>query len=1778
MTNSTKLLLSLLFLALATTRIQAQLNVISAGGSSFTPEELITNVFLGEGVKVTSISFQGKANQVGYFNGASADIGLDRGIVMTTGLASVVAGPQTDGPSNMAGTSISDIDLKQIGQDIQLGADVNDVAIYEISFIPVADTLRFRYVFSSEEYPEYVCTQFNDVFGFFISGPGISGAFSNNSKNIALVPDPSDPTGYTFTTDPVSISNVQNGNPSNSGCAPSYPMYYHDNLGSMNLAYDAYTSVFTAQAIVQPCQEYHIKLAIADLGDDILDTGVFLEAKSFGTGSIVTDLQTVSVDGTIVEGCSGATIKFTTPNALSSDISLNYNILGPATHPADYTVTQGGTDFNPGDPLVIVAGDTMVTLDIMALEDGIVENGEFIGISVQKDVCTVDTLVIPIRDNILVNPNLGLDTSICNGGMGSIVHLNGDLGLPEPVAPTFKYTGDDEISNDLPPVYAPIQVNGVQPPFLADGVIRSVCVKLDHKFDADLDMFLFSPNNTPVLLSSDNGNNSRNVDVCFTPSGPPLSTLLDDLKAQFPPNGVVDFANINNLYFTGNYSPEGDLSDFWSGGANSPSNGQWRLMIIDDQGSQFGDGATGKLKEWSITFEPLFRLDYQWDNTTDLSCLDCPDPDLTLPSQTTTYTLTVSDTYGCSVTDEITVFVQDSLDAPIIDCQQVGKDFITFGWSPVPGANSYEVNIDGAGWQTVGTDTTYTVNGLLLDQTVHIQVRAVGSCPAQIGIHDCTTLDCKEPNLAVQATPTLCNGNADGVISINISSGDIPPYTFTLGTETNTTGLFNGLAAGNAHIIVTDSIGCTYPFDIPVTEPDLLVANGIETQMVDCYGGNNGAGQITVSGGVAPYFYSLSSGSSPNLAQATAGTYPFIVTDSKGCKAVGDIVITENPEITFQTQIVDPTCFSASDGQITIFNLQGGVPGFNFSWDDNQNQTTPGAMLLDAGTYAVTVTDNLGCTATASNLVVMAPTEITATVQKTNAVCGGAPGTATLSPSGGAGNYTYNWSDIGAGTNTRNDLAGGLYLVTITDQNNCTAVISIDIEAPSDMVLNMAESDVDCNGNNTGQASVSVSGGQPPYQYQWNDALLQTDKTAINLPKGVFKVLVTDNQQCIQSDSVEVFEPTELLVDTLIQHVACFGGSDASITPTVTGGTPPYSYEYQLPDNTTETTPNLNNIVAGNYILTVTDDHNCQVVLSITITEPSAVNLAFANSNTICFGADDGFTEVNVTGGTAPFTYLWSNGETTKNIVDLAANTYQVTVTDAAGCSYTDQTTIDAHGEIIATLNQTPSLCHDEANGAAIVQEINVNGATMPKSNYSFQWNTSPQQTTFDAYQLIGGNTYQVSITDNTTGCAITEDIEIGNPDALAGKIVQIKGITCKGRIDGSAEIIGSGGTPAYTYQWDASANNQVGNIANNLGKDRYTATITDANGCTSTIEVEIDEPDAIALSFAVDNVNCSGEATGAIQSTVTGGEQPYNYLWTLGQTTANIENINAGTYELTVTDNRGCTEVQSTNVTEPGAPLAGSTATHDITCNGGRDGSILITPSGGTAPYQYSLDGATPSNISNKVGLYPGDYQVVIIDSRGCTAALPTQTLSEPAAVELDLGPNLILPYGDSVLMNPSISNAVGDVTYSWSTSSQESLSCFDCRAPWAFPSYQEYVYLTVTDENGCSAEAQVLFNVTKTTKILVPTGFSPNGDGQNDVLFVLGEEDVVIESFGVFDRWGEQVFLVEDADINDFSKGWDGTFRGQPLPYGQYAWQLKAIMPDGRTEILQGFSTLLR
>ncbi len=443
-------------------------------GVLFTPESLITNVFLGEGVQVTNITYDGDDLAVGYFSNGLNDVGIDRGIIMSSGFATTAATANTAGGTtgNTNGGN-SDPDLGPIAT-----GNLNDVSRYEVSFIPTADTLRFKYVFASEEYPEYACSGFNDVFGFFLTGPNPAGG-NYVGQNIALIPDLADPSGLTFTTLPVTINNVNAGvvgaNGTLANCSPplgslAFAAYYNDNSGSTTLTYDAYLNVFIAQAVVIPCQEYTIKLAVADVGDSAFDTGVFLEAKSFGTGSLEVELATLSLDGTVTEDCASASVTFALPSSANADYPIDFTIIGTATNGTDY-------DTIPLD-LFIAQGDSSVTIPIIAFEDGFLEGVETIGIDVQRDPCNRDTFWLFIRDNELVPPELGADTTICKN---ESVQLDGTLPIALPDPPTF--TNDTDygiilIDNNNPPppgtlpTISEIQVFGVQPVELQEGVIK----------------------------------------------------------------------------------------------------------------------------------------------------------------------------------------------------------------------------------------------------------------------------------------------------------------------------------------------------------------------------------------------------------------------------------------------------------------------------------------------------------------------------------------------------------------------------------------------------------------------------------------------------------------------------------------------------------------------------------------------------------------------------------------------------------------------------------------------------------------------------------------------------------------------------------------------------------------------------------------------------------------------------------------------------------------------------------------------------------------------------------------------------------------------------------------------------------------------------------------------------------------------------------------------------------------------------------------------------------
>ncbi|MDP6909338.1 MAG: choice-of-anchor L domain-containing protein [Flavobacteriales bacterium] len=363
-----------LFAFAAIQQANAQSITVDDASSNAEVRSYVEDVLLGSCVTVSNVSYTGPADASGTFDGSGTILGLDGGIVLTTGEADIAVGPDDDnnaGNNQCGGCNNGDADLTSIA-----GITTYDAVILEFDFVPQNADLQFNYIFGSEEYPEYINAGYNDAFGFFISGPGIAGPYTNGAENIALIPG---------TTTPVTIDNVNNGwsgtEPSSGPCTNC--AYYVDNSSGPAIQYDGYTTVLTAEATVTPCETYHIKLAIADAGDHVYDSGVFLEEGSFSAGGVTVDIETSTIPPGIYEGCNDAWFVFKRVDVGNngSPITATYTISGTATSGVDYAAFATS--------VTIPAGEDSVLLNLDVFLDFIPEGMETI-------IITMDAIVISI--------------------------------------------------------------------------------------------------------------------------------------------------------------------------------------------------------------------------------------------------------------------------------------------------------------------------------------------------------------------------------------------------------------------------------------------------------------------------------------------------------------------------------------------------------------------------------------------------------------------------------------------------------------------------------------------------------------------------------------------------------------------------------------------------------------------------------------------------------------------------------------------------------------------------------------------------------------------------------------------------------------------------------------------------------------------------------------------------------------------------------------------------------------------------------------------------------------------------------------------------------------------------------------------------------------------------------------------------------------------------------------------------------------------------------------
>ncbi|UBM58800.1 hypothetical protein LAG90_18545 [Marinilongibacter aquaticus] len=930
-----------------------------------------------------------------------------------------------------------------------------------------------------------------------------------------------------------------------------------------------------------------------------------------------------------------------------------------------------------------------------------------------------------------------------------------------------------------------------------------------------------------------------------------------------------------------------------------------------------------------------------------------------------------------------------------------------------------------------------------------------------------------------------CNGASSGAATVS-AGGGTPGYSYSWAPSGGSAATASGLAAGTYTVTVTDDNGCTKTASATITQPPALTATISSVTNIECNGASSGAATVSAGGGTPGYSYSWapSGGSAATASGLAAGTYTVTVTDDNGCTKTASATITQPPALTATiSSVTNIECNGASSGAATV-SAGGGTPGYSYSWAPSGGSAAT-ASGLAAGTYTVTVTDDNGCTKTASATITQPPA-LTATISSvTNIECNGASsGAATVSAGGGTPGYSYSWAPSGGSAATASGLAAGTYTVTVTDDNGCTKTASATITQPPALTATISSvTNIECNGASSGAATVSAGGGTPGYSYSWAPSG-GSAATASGLAAGTYTVTVTDDNGCTKTASATITQPPALTATiSSVTNIECNGASSGAATVSAGGGTPGYSYSWAPSGGSAATASGL---AAGTYTVTVTDDNGCTKTASATITQPPALTATISSvTNIECNGASSGAATVSAGGGTPGYSYSWApSGGSAATASGLAAGTYTVTVTDDNGCTKTASATITQPPALTATISSVTNIeCNGASSGAATVS---AGGGT---PGYSYSW--APSGGSAATASGLAAGTYTVTVTDDN-GCTKTASATITQPPALTATISSVTNIECNGASSGAATVSAGGGTPGYSYSWAPSGGSAA--TASGLAAGTYTVTVTDDNGCTKTASATITQPPALTATISsVTNIECNGASSGAATVSAGGGTPGYSYSWApSGGSAATASGLAAGTYTVTVTDDNGCTKTASATITQPPALTATISSVTNIECNGASSGAATVSAGGGTPGYSYSW-APSGGSAATASGLAAGTYTVTVTDDNGCTKTA-SATITQPPALTATISSvtNIECNGASSGAATVSAGGGTPGYSYSWAPSGGSAATASGLAAG---------IYtVTVTDDNGCTKTASATITQPPLIEINLSEANTPTICGASD------------------------------------------------------------------------------
>ena len=887
-------------------------------------------------------------------------------------------------------------------------------------------------------------------------------------------------------------------------------------------------------------------------------------------------------------------------------------------------------------------------------------------------------------------------------------------------------------------------------------------------------------------------------------------------------------------------------------------------------------------------------------------------------------------------------------------------------------------------------------------------------------------------NISIDAQTDATCGFCDGTADLSATGGaggfsfDWTPDPTISGDSPNAT----GLCGGAYNVVVTDAAGCTQSIVVTVNSSATEVMD-LDSTDVTCFGLCDGTLMATFVEIDPPYTIEwfdettglttglVAPGSGIAVGPVCAGSYIAVLTNGSGCVVTDTLVVNEPPEITGSVTSGTVACFGDCDGTLTA-TATGGTGTLDYTWSPlpGTGQGTPTAGGLCAGNWTVTVTDDNGCFI---NLVgtISEPLELVITLEdNTDITCFGAnDGTATIGVAGGIGPYNYEWFDcatglpIGQTTPVATGLPPGSYQAVVTDDNGCTVTGTCQTITEPSGITGVANLEfISCFGDCNGMIDFVPAGGTPPYFYQWQDEFGvdlagQTDDTLSNACQGIYNLVVTDLAGCTQAfgpfDLTSPTSPWDVLESQT--DITCSGTCDGTATVNViAGNTPPYTYLWDDPGM--QVGPTAVGLCPGPVTVIITDATTlCDTAITFNIIDSNPIIANAAITNVLCFGDCSGEITANPSGGTGPYTISYSNGDIGPTTSGLCAGAITLSITDAAGCFIDTIINITENPEILVTSSFSNNASCGLCNGSATV---NVSGGVSP---YSYDWTPDPTagEGTNNATGLCSGIT-SVLITDDV-GCTFVETFGISDIGAEVLATTS-NDASCFGVCDGDAEVLYVCSDPTCSQEWFDSATGLSMGITTptitGLCAGDYLVEVVNNSGCISVEPVTISSPSQIIANEVITNLICNGDNNASIELFPTGGSGAgYNYAWSPvppnGDGTNEALNLTAGTWDVTITDGSGCSELLSYTIVDPPAIVIMPTS-NNMSCSGVCDGSISITVSGGAGGFTFQwfnggalMPGETGTSL---VGLCAGNYNVEVTDLNGCVVTLPADiSIGEP-------------------------------------------------------------------------------------------------------------------------------------------------------------------------------------